>query len=86
MSSIEPIRYGRQISPIIPWRAVLCILFLSWIGIAKVLSWQLSNSMDGKGRWIDNVFIERLWRSLRYEEVYINAFYSTKEASEGIGE
>lgn len=31
-------------------------------------------SMDGKGRWMDNVFIERLWRSLKYECVYLNAF------------
>ena len=30
-------------------------------------------SMDGKGRWIDNVFIERLWRSVKYEEVYLHA-------------
>ena len=42
--------------------------------------------MDGKGRWVDNVFIERLWRSLKYEEVYLNAYDTTKEASEGIGE
>ena len=31
-------------------------------------------SMDGKGRWMDNVFIERLWRSLKYERVYLHAF------------
>ena len=31
-------------------------------------------SMDGKGRWIDNVFIERLWRSVKYEEVYLHAY------------
>ena len=31
-------------------------------------------SMDGKGRWMDNVFIERLWRSVKYEEVYINEY------------
>jgi putative transposase len=31
-------------------------------------------SMDGKGRWVDNVFIERLWRSVKYEEVYLNAY------------
>lgn len=31
-------------------------------------------SMDGKGRWIDNVFVERLWRSLKYEEVYLKAY------------
>lgn len=31
-------------------------------------------SMDGKGRWVDNVFVERLWRSVKYEEVYLNAY------------
>jgi len=42
-------------------------------------------SMDGKGRWMDNVFIERLWRSLKYECVYLNAFESGGEARAGIG-
>jgi putative transposase len=37
-------------------------------------------SMDGKGRWMDNVFIERLWRSLKYECVYLNAFDDLKDA------
>ena len=37
-------------------------------------------SMDGKGRWIDNVFIERFWRSLKYEEVYLRAYQSIPEA------
>ncbi len=37
-------------------------------------------SMDGKGRWMDNVFIERLWRSLKYECVYLNAFDNMKDA------
>jgi putative transposase len=37
-------------------------------------------SMDGKGRWIDNVFIERLWRSVKYEEVYLHAYASGTEA------
>lgn len=41
-------------------------------------------SMDGKGRWIDNVFIERLWRSVKYEEVYLKAYDSMKEAREGL--
>ncbi len=41
-------------------------------------------SMDGKGRWIDNVFIERLWRSLKYEEVYLKAYETTTEAWENI--
>ncbi len=31
-------------------------------------------SMDGKGRWVDNVFVERLWRSVKYEEVYLKAY------------
>ena len=42
-------------------------------------------SMDGKGRWIDNVFVERLWRSLKYEEVYLKAYESVAEARAGIG-
>ena len=37
-------------------------------------------SMDGKGRWIDNVFIERFWRSLKYEEVYLYAYDDLSEA------
>jgi transposase InsO family protein len=36
--------------------------------------------MDGRGRWMENVFIERLWRSLKYECVYLNAFESGSEA------
>jgi putative transposase len=42
-------------------------------------------SMDGKGRWVDNVFIERLWRSLKYEEVYLKAYESIPEARRAIG-
>jgi putative transposase len=41
-------------------------------------------SMDGKGRWIDNVFIERLWRSVKYEEVYLHADESLTEARNGL--
>ena len=43
-------------------------------------------SMDGKGRFLDNIFIERLWRSLKYEEVFIKAYRSVPEARIGIGE
>ena len=42
-------------------------------------------SMDGKGRFLDNIFIERLWRSLKYEEVFIKAYGSVREARGGIG-
>src|SRR5215471_1111611 len=41
-------------------------------------------SMDGKGRYMDNIFVERLWRSLKYEEVYLNAYASVAEAKTGI--
>ncbi|XKH33925.1 IS3 family transposase [Azospirillum doebereinerae] len=42
-------------------------------------------SMDGRGRWMDNVFIERLWRSMKYECVYLHAFETGSEAKAGIG-
>jgi len=42
-------------------------------------------SMDGKGRCLDNVFVERLWRSLKYEEVYLHAYDTVAEARAGIG-
>src|SRR5436853_3209057 len=42
-------------------------------------------SMDGKGRCMDNIFVERLWRSLKYEEVYLNAYATVAEARTGIG-
>lgn len=41
-------------------------------------------SMDGKGRWIDNVFIERFWRSLKYEEIYLYAYADLNEARTGL--
>ena len=42
-------------------------------------------SMDGKGAWRDNVFVERLWRSVKYEEVYLHAYDSVGQAKAGIG-
>ncbi len=42
-------------------------------------------SMDGKGRWMDNVMIERLWRTLKYDCVYLNAFETGSEARDKIG-
>jgi putative transposase len=41
--------------------------------------------MDGKGAWRDNVFVERLWRSVKYEEVYLRAYDSVGEARASIG-
>jgi putative transposase len=43
-------------------------------------------SMDGRGRWMDNVFIERLWRSLKHEEVYLKGYADAREARKGIGQ
>ena len=40
--------------------------------------------MDGKGRAIDNIFVERLWRSLKYEEVYLHDYESVQEAKDKI--
>jgi putative transposase len=42
-------------------------------------------SMDGKGAWRDNVFVERLWRSIKYEEVYLKAYDSVSEARASLG-
>ena len=42
-------------------------------------------SMDGRGAWRDNVFIERLWKSVKYEEVYLHAYESVSEAKTGLG-
>ena len=53
-------------------------------GVLKAHGIQIS--MDGKGRWMDNVFIERLWRSLKYEEVYLKAYDTVAQATQGIGD
>ena len=50
----------------------------AFIGVLKANNVRIS--MDRKGRWIDNVFIERLWRTIKYEEVYLRAYESLKEA------
>ena len=55
-----------------------------WTGRLEKLGIRVS--MDGKGRWMDNVFIERLWRSLKYEDVYLKGYRSVGEARSGIGQ
>ena len=42
--------------------------------------------MDGKGRWVDNVIIERAWKSVKYEEVYLKAYESMAEAREALND
>jgi putative transposase len=53
-----------------------------WTG--KLTEWGVKISMDGKGRWMDNVFIERLWRSLKYEDIYIKEYATVDALEEGI--
>ena len=51
-----------------------------------LLDAKVSISMDGKGAWRDNVFVERLWRSVKYEEVYLRAYNSVSEARVSLGQ
>mgnify|MGYP000542161867 FL=1 len=55
-----------------------------WIG--KLESLGIKVSMDGKGRWMDNVFIERLWRTLKYEDVYLKEYGTVWELRQGLGD
>ncbi len=50
----------------------------------ELTSWEIAVCMDGRGRCMDNIFIERLWRSLKYEEVYLKDYASVTEAHAGI--
>nr|OAP96247.1 hypothetical protein A4U53_38575 [Rhizobium leguminosarum] len=50
-----------------------------------LLDRKIKISMDGKGAWRDNVFVERLWRSVKYEEIYLKAYDSVREARASIG-
>ena len=59
--------------------------FTSWAWTHRLREAGVRISMDGKGRFLDNIFIERLWRSLKYECVYLHAFEGGREARAGIG-
>ena len=52
----------------------------------QLLKHGIAISMDGRGRWMDNIFNERLWRSLKYEEVYLKDYENFRAAREGIGQ
>ena len=47
---------------------------------------EITISMDGKGSWRDNVFVERIWRSIKYEEVYLHAYQTVQEARTSLGQ
>jgi putative transposase len=59
--------------------------FTSTAFTGVLLREKIAISMDGKGAWRDNVFVERLWRTIKYEEVYLHAYASVREARAGIG-
>jgi putative transposase len=59
--------------------------FTSSVFTGQILEHDIRISMDGKGCWRDNVFVERLWRSVKYEEVYLHAYDSVSEAKAGLG-
>jgi putative transposase len=54
-----------------------------WTG--RLLDRGIKISMDGKGRWMDNVFIERLWRSVKYEEIYLFEHSTINDLENGLG-
>ena len=53
-----------------------------WTG--KLKEWGVQISMDGRGRWMDNVFIERLWRSIKYEEIYLREHATVDALERGV--
>src|SRR5487761_1639816 len=59
--------------------------FTSAVFTGKLAGAGIRISMDGRGRWMDNVFIERLWRSLKYEDIYLKGYADGREARSGIG-
>ena len=61
------------------------VQFTSAAFVAELQTSGVRVSMDGKGRFLDNIFIERLWRSLKYEEVFIKAYATVAAARGGIG-
>jgi putative transposase len=59
--------------------------FTSTAFTGLLLDNKIAISMDGKGAWRDNVFVERIWRSVKYEEVYLRAYGGVAEARASIG-
>jgi putative transposase len=58
--------------------------FTSTAFVSLVQVHSIALSMDGKGAWRDNLFVERLWKSVKYEEVYLHAYDSVSEAHQGL--
>jgi len=61
------------------------VQFTSTAFTERLLAREIQISMDGRGRALDDVFVERLWRSVKYEEVYLHDYQSVPEAILGLG-
>lgn len=59
--------------------------FTSMVWVNILLKQNILISMDGKGRWADNIFIERFWRSLKYESAHLHSFETVQEARDTLG-
>ena len=68
-----------------PGSSPLSLRGILFRGSGLALKHGVAISMDGRGAWRDNVFVERLWRSVKYEEVYLRAYDSVSEARSSIG-
>jgi putative transposase len=62
------------------------VQFTSQEFTGRLLSSAITISMDGRGRALDNIFVERLWRSVKYEDVYLKGYETPKDAFTGLGE
>ncbi len=62
------------------------VQFTSEAFTGKLLSRDVQISMDSRGRALDNIFIERLWRSVKYEKVYLKEYQNVRETEEGLGQ
>lgn len=58
--------------------------FTSQEWTSKLAGWGVQISMDGRGRWMDNVFIERLWRSIKYEDIYLREYATVVGLEQGV--
>jgi putative transposase len=61
------------------------VQFTSLVFTERLLEREIRISMDGRGRALDNIFVERLWRTVKYEEIYLNDYGSVPEVQDGLG-
>lgn len=82
---MEAVNAALQIATPQVWNSDQGSHFTSPLYLDRLTSAGIQISMDGKGRATDNIFVERLWRSLKYEEVYLKDYATPREARQGVG-